>query len=357
MAPLRPLALLALLLASFAAFAAPFGPATTVSPLISLPKDVELAYVGDSVVALWIEGSVLRSAVVGGRTSREIAVGVERVAVSWSEDRALVVWTQTSGAVMAVPLESDGSIGGSMVRIGTAEGSFAVAVAYGSGRYVAAWAGPFDAVYAAALSPAGGILVPAMPVSTQGAGGIGQVEIASNGERFAVVWYVWTSPLEVFAMTLSDNAVPLSMTPIPLGAGAFPDVTSDGTNFIVVWGGGTQPGIVGRWLSPSGEVLRQVRFTSDSDFDPRVAWDGSACTIAYRHYVAPRPGFLFNILTVERFTASGVYVESLRPDSGILFIGEIDLIARDGRVDLMWGGNLQMAEVERPPVRRRSMRH
>jgi hypothetical protein len=357
MAPLRPLALLALVLASSAVFAAPFGPARTISPLISVPGDVELAYVGDSVVALWIEGSVLHSAVAGGRTSREIAAGVERVGVAWSEDRALVVWTQTSGAVMAVPLESDGSIGGSIVRIGTAEGSFAVAVAYGSGRYVAAWAGPLDAVYAAALSPAGGIVVPAMPVSTQAAAGIGAVEMASNGERFAVVWYLWTSPLEVFATTLSDNAVPLSMTPIRLGAGAIPDVTSDGSGFMAVWGGGTQPGIVGRRLSPSGEILREVRFTSEIDTAPRVAWDGSAYTIAYRHYVEPRPGFAFNILTVYRFAASGAYVESLRPDSGILFIGEIDLIARDGRVDLMWGGSLQTAEVEWPFARRRPTRH
>lgn len=356
MVPLRPLVLLALLIASFAAFAAPFGPATTV-PVIGLPSEVELAYVGDSLVAVWIEDSVLRSAVVGARTSRQIAVDVKRVAVAWSEDRALVIWTQTSGAVMAVRLASDGSPVGSIVRIGTAEGSSAVAVAYGSGRYVAAWAGPFDAVYAAALSPAGGMLVPAMPISTQAAADIGDLEMASNGERFAVVWHIGTTPREGFATMLSDNAVPLSMTPISLGVASFPDVASDGTDFMVVWGGGTRQGIVGRRFSPSGELLNRVRFTTESDTAPRVVWDGSAYTIAFRSFVVPRPGFAFNILTVYRFTASGAYVESLQPDSGILFEGEIDLIAGDGRVDLMWGRRVQTAEVERPPARRRATRH
>jgi hypothetical protein len=354
MTPLRSLVLLALLLGSLAALAAPFGPARTVSPLISVPSDVELAYVRDNLVALWIEDSVLRSAVVGG-TSRQLAVDVKRVAVAWSEDRALAVWIKTSGEVMAVRLASSGATAGAIVRIGTAEGSSSVAVAYGSGRYVAAWGGAFGAVYAAALSPTGAILVPAMPVSTQAAAPVGELEIASNGERFAVAWHSG-APLEIFATTLSDDAVPLSMTPIPLGAGSFPDVASDGTNFMVVWGGGTRQGIVGRQLSPSGEILRQVRFTTEIDRAPRVAWDGSAYTIAYRHFVAPRPGFSFNILTVRRFAASGAFVESLEPGSGILFVGEIDLIARDGRVDLMWGGNVQTAEVERPPVRRRSMR-
>ncbi|HEX6094846.1 MAG TPA: hypothetical protein VF432_00875 [Thermoanaerobaculia bacterium] len=343
---MRPLTLAALVFLALSALADPFGPPTQLSET-SAPR-VEVASTSAGPLVVWLDDSgVLRA---NGRTVASAAV---RVATASVGDTALVVWTQADGSVWARRLSPDGSSSGVVRKIGSSAAG-PVAVAAADGRYFVAWPGLLGQIYAAIVSPLGGPIVPAMPVTAQSGSTIGEIAAAASADGFAVVWHDLEAR-DVFATTLDTNGVPVSMTPLLVSDdGGFPDVASDGTTFLIVWGLGT---IHARTLTVDGDLGRTRTVTLG--VAPRIAWDGLAYSMAYVHQVYPRPGFSFQQLTAMRLTSYGTYVERLSP-ANTLMPRIYDVDARSGRFDLGHSVNsvwVQSAMVGEPRTRVRAMRH
>jgi hypothetical protein len=354
----RSLALAVLLLVSSTLFADPFGPPVQLTSTAA--TQVSLAYTTDDLLVLSRADSVVRvkaSRVAGdGYLVTDSAV---RAAISAIEDRGLVVWTSASGAVLAMRLSSTGEPAGSAVRIGDlAAGSIAIAAS--GDRYLVAWQGNLDNVYATLLDSGAGVRVPSMPISTIGLAPIGELAAASNGDGFAVVWHSWAHDLKIFAVTLDHNAQPVNLEPLVVAEnGLFPDVTSNGSHYFVAWGNTDYKGVRARTLAPDRTLGRIVSVSSDPGAAaPRIAWDGSAYSAAFIRIAQPRPGLMIPFLSAVRIRESGGAVETL--GSVVPFFGQdFELVARDGVVDLVVSGGLtrRTAVVHPPRVRSRAVRH
>jgi len=359
MRPQRTLILAALFLFSWTMNAAPFGPPQTVTQ--ASPAQVAIADTIEDTLVLWRVDSTVRvkasrSSNTAGSLVTEFAESADVAAIG---DRGIAVWTQTSGAVMALRLKSDGAPAGPIVRIGDGAAG-PIAVAANGESYLVSWIGTLDNVYVTLLNPAGGARVPPMPVTTPSPSPLGALASASNGEGFALVWHTSTPVNDVYALTLDDNAVPSTFAPVLVAAAnaRFPDVTSNGTNYFVVWG--DADGIGGRTLTPQQEAGRSISVAAPDAAGPRVAWDGSAYSVAYVSLAQlTRPAFIHYMVAV-RIRESGGFVERLLC-SPSYFPRAFDLSARAGRVALAVstgaGLTLEAAGVEQPKRRARSTRH
>lgn len=350
----KPLLLLVLLLMSATAVADSFGPLIRLS---ESPENVPLsvAYTAEGPLVLWSEGEVIKAKaphVVG--PARIVAESAQSGALaSIGGDRALAVWLTSTGAVMAMRLAPDGTPVGAAVRIGT-DAEMPVTVAASEDRYLVAWPSTLGAIHATVLDASANPLVPAMPVSQQTLAAPGELAAASNGREFALVWHTWPAEPEVYALTLDQNAVPASMTPIALAErAAFPHVASNGKDFFAAWADNDEQGIRGARITLAGQrgTIRQL--TLGNYARPRIAWDGSAYAMAVTS-IASR--FNVSALAVWRFNASGGTVGGLDMET-VYFPRDYVLAARAGRIDLVRPAGLQTAAVRELPKRSRAVRH
>ena len=324
----------------------------TLFVLLALPAfpqstfDAAVAYMGEQTLTVTREDGVIRA---NDRTIT--AGGAVRVAMDALErNSALIVFTQADGAVIGWRVDPSGSnIGGGVLIGGNAPGP--VAIAAGRDRYVVAWPSPSGDIYATIVSASGAQLVPPLVVTTQGPSVL-EIRAAAMGNTFALVWQTWDDGPNVFAAILDETGVPLSMDPIVVtNRGAFPDVTSNGSNFYAVW---EDEGVIrARNLYPDGSLGRVQHLRGGDVHGPRVAWDGYAYTVAFAQIGRPRPGTAVAILAVNRFATTGVFVEALSSPAVVYFPRAWDVDASDGRVAV--APSLAF-EVGPPRVRRRIVR-
>jgi hypothetical protein len=308
--------------------------------------DAAVAYMGEQTLTVTREDGVIRA------NDRMItAGGAVRVAMDALEtNSALIVFTQADGAVIGWRVDPSGrNVGGGVLIGGNASGP--VAIAAGRDRYVVAWPSPTGDIYATILSASGAPLVPPLVVTTQGPR-IREINATAMGNAFALVWHVWPEETKVFATILDEAGVPLSMNPILVtDRGAFPDVTSNGSNFYAVW---DDEGVIrARNLDRDGSLGRVQLLRGGDVHAPRVAWDGYAYTVAFAQIGRPRPGTAVAILAVNRFTTTGAFVEALSIPGVVYFPRAWDVDAREGRVAVVPSLTF---EVGPPPLRRRIVR-
>jgi len=346
---MRPLGIPFLLFLAATAFADPFE--TPVQIATTSAPHVEVASTAAGPLAIWIEdGGTLRA---NGRFVSDAAKGAS---VASFGEYALVVWTLEDGAVMAKRVRPDGMTAGLVRRIGS-NATGAIAIAAASDRYFVTWGGTLGEVYAAIVNDVGDPLVPAMPVTTQSPGTIGEIAAAASADGFAAVWHVWPGETKVFAITVAESGVPLSMTPIEISDdGIFPDITSNGNNFFIAWTNGEALWMSARTLTLQRDLGR-VRSIGPSRI-PRIAWDGFAYTVAFAREFSPRGGFVFPVLFVTRINEYGGVIETLAT-AAALVPREWDVDARNGRLHLVISSGdltLRSATVREPRPRTRVLR-
>jgi hypothetical protein len=321
-------------------------------PALAMPRELGVATTASGPLAVWSEdnGAVIANGNV-------VTGGAVRMAVAADGDFALVVWTEANGTVRAMRLNAGGTAAGVASAIGSnAAGPIAVAAA--GDRYFIAWAGSLGEVYAALVSTAGVPLVPAMPVTAQSGARVSRIAAAANDHGFAAVWDDQTTE-QVFALTLDPNGVPVSMAPLLLSErGVSPDVTSDGSTFFAVWSMGS---IAARTFTVDRHLGRVRTVTKGGS--PRVAWDGSAYSLAFARLLSPRGGFLVPVLATLRVSVYGTYAGELVQVPGFADITSMhDIDASGGRVDVLYNGGtiaaqLLSATVGEPRTRTRAARH
>lgn len=340
--------------------AAPFGPQVLLTS--THPSKAALAYTTDGVLAAWIDQGVVRVKATDlagdGYVIGEGALGVAIAAIG---ERGIVAWTEGSGAVRAMGVTDEGVPFGVAMTIGD-EAAGSVAVAASGDRYLVVWDTTIEEVRAALLDRSISIRAPAMTLAFVSGGDTGEVVAASNGSDFAVAWHTWAPASQVLAIIVSGAGFPQTFEPIVVADHAFyPDITSDGTNYLIAWGDTRSQGIRGRTMASTYnyELGRVIKFTSSEDVVPNIAWDGSAYSMAFIRVAHPRPGFAIPFLTAYRFRESGAVVENLGASAPLFAQGYV-LDARAGRVDLLVPGSngltLQTAFVEAPAHRSRAVR-
>jgi hypothetical protein len=352
-------AVAALFLSAASLVAAPFAEPVklTTSSVASAPR-VALAYSNDHVLALWSHQGKVRVKAAGLNVEHVIAESATGAAIASVGARAVAVWTDGSGSVWSRRLASDGTPAGLAVKIGD-KAAGPVTVAANATRYLVAWDSPQEHIYSTLLDSTGAVLLPPLAITDTGAD-VGEPVASSNGVGFAVVWHTWPPAERVYAALYDGNGIPESFHPMLVGERAlYPDITSNGEGYFVAWGDRDFQGIRGRSISATGDLGRRVTITSDNGVVPRLAWDGSAYSMAYVVTAYPRPGYTIPYLASRRFRESGGFVEGLGA-SAPLFAQGYDLKARAGRVDLLVptgeGLTLQTATVATPPLRSRAVR-
>lgn len=343
---MRHLGLAVLLLLAASAFAIDLAPPVKYEdPQATL---VAAASFPTSTLAVWrdINGTLKANGHIVG-------TGAVRIAAAPLGDFALVVWTEADGDVMAARRRADGTAAGVTRRVGT-KATGPVAIAGNVDRYFIAWPGEFGAIYGAVVNTIGLPMVPAMPITTQSNANITEINAAAAAGGFAAVWHDVPAQ-KVYAITVNDNGSPVSMEPLLLDEeSAFPDITSNGEVFLAIWGAGT---IESRTLTVDRTLGITHRVTEG--VAPKIAWDGTAYTIAFARTVYPRPGFAFPQLFAMRITIYGTYVDSFNPPNSLL-PGDWDVGAAGGRLDIVHSSNgvwVDSAVAEAPRSRIRALRH
>ena len=199
-----------------------------------------------------------------------------------------------------------------------------------------------------------------MPVTTQQSHTIRELRADAADNTFAVVWHGYPDP-RVFATMLNEVAMPLSMTPLVVtDRGAFPDVSSNGQSFYIVWNDTEIFNIHGRELMADGTLGRVRRLTVWSTQVARVVWDGFAYTVGYVQVGRPRPGTMITFLSVLRFNRAGGQIGYYEVVSSPYFPRLFDLGAQDGRVELFLAGaggvSVETAAATEPPKKIRAVR-
>ena len=235
----------ALFLVAATAFADSFGPPKILTT--TYPDEASIAHTPTQTLVLWREGAVLTA------NGYELTQSAKRAAVAAVGERGVVVWTEAGGDVMVNRVTNMGALLGPAFRIAS-NAAGPIAIAGSDDRSIVAWPSTLGDVYAAVLDAFGTPIVPAMPVTTQSQE-IGEIAAASTGKAFAIVWNVQSPSPAVFATTLDEAAVPVSMTPLLLSdLAAFADVATDGHTFFVVWSGSS--GLRARTLARWGQTRR-----------------------------------------------------------------------------------------------------
>jgi hypothetical protein len=165
-----------------------------------------------------------------------------------------------------------------------------VAVVAGHHGYLAGWAenGPdrFTRLYIARLSPSG--MIQEMPIEVARTEqsfydvNMLQVQLASNGDTYVVVW--WRGLLgSLAARRLSaDTGRWLDPEPLEVGVGGFPVVASNGRDAVVIFRG--VDGLTARRIVLSGQPAMSAPVllgTSRDVYWPSIAWNGTDYVVAW----------------------------------------------------------------------------
>jgi hypothetical protein len=114
-------------------------------------------------------------------------------------------------------------------------------------------------------------------------------QVASNGQQFCIAWgddllYPGEKPLQ-FAILGLDGAVEFGPANIPfsdLASVLNTDMTTDGTNFILVWE--SDPGLMVTRISPTGAILSSQLVHSSSNYwmqQPRIGYNGESFLVSW----------------------------------------------------------------------------
>jgi hypothetical protein len=293
--------------------------ATTPMPSLQLDsgpyRDAGAASIGDQSLVVWLRNDDVWAQRIGGDGK---AIGppiylafvdsrhTQRIGVAASRDRYLIVIAITSRIVAAL-VDTNGQVIAYQIPI--MDGEF--------DRYVE------------------------------------RVTAASNGETFYVVWDAstnepWTTPCtvgcpgedrDVHGVVLNGDGTPRKSTERLIAAGGEPDVTSNGSDYFVVWSrfGG---GISGAPVAATGDVGQTVDFTG-GEFGPRVVWNGSAYDVSSVRAAGP------TLVTTRAESIAGVYPR------------EFAVASRLGRTVLSYpqSGQLVLRYLVQSVGKRRASRH
>jgi hypothetical protein len=198
------------------------------------------------------------------------------------------------GAPEAAP--PDAALDAPPVPTGTPIAAARPAIASGVGGQVAVWDtarnGTLD-VFGTRLSATGQVLDPDGIAIAVAAGAQVGPRIAFNGERYLVVWRdTRLGQAEIYAARVGGDGTVLDPGGIRVsvsgGAAQFPDVASDGRDFLVVWEApcaatGCGHGVSGAIVRADGSVGDTVRLGpgDTQSYTPAVAFAGGGYLVAW----------------------------------------------------------------------------
>ena len=231
------------------------------------------------------------------------------------------------------------------------------AVAFNGENYLVAWRDSANKIRCSRVSPDGAVLDPAGTVVYNAAASHGP-EVSSSGSDFLVVWDADYSR-QIFGARVTGSGVVLDNITISHpthGYRYYPKVAYDGTNYLVVWHDSRDGRVWDQYsvhacrVSPSGAVLDTpsirvsavTSYSHDNQF-PSVASDGNSFLVAWETNVTGPWGVRFT-----RITGDGIVLDS----SGVMLNQEGDVartpsVAFDGTNYLVtWSGGAGLADIE-----------
>ena len=228
-------------------------------------------------------------------------------------------------------------------------------VTFNGENYLVAWKDSAGKIRCSRVSPDGAVLDPAGTVVYNAAAGHGP-EVSSSGSDFLVVWDADYSR-QVFGARVSGAGVVLDNITIShpaRGYRYYPKVAYDGTNYLVVWHDSRvsdQYGVYACRVNSSGVVLdtQGIKVTTPtgivphSDQFPSVASDGQLFLVTWETNIVGPWAAMFS-----RITGDGIVLDS----GGVLLTREGDVartpsVAFDGANYLVtWSSGEGLADIE-----------
>jgi hypothetical protein len=149
-------------------------------------------------------------------------------------------------------------------------------------------------IFGTRVSAQGEILDPiGIPISTASNMQV-SAKVAWGGQNYLVVWAdyrngnydVYGARVSPAGTVLDPDGFPISTGP---GSKAFPDLSWDGTNFLVVWSDDrneyTSNDIYGARVTPAGQVIDgsgiRISSASLSDINPSISYNGTEYLVAW----------------------------------------------------------------------------
>ena len=187
-------------------------------------------------------------------------------------------------------------------------------VAWNGSHYLVVWTewstGFSGDVFGTRVTPDGEVLDPdGIPICLDEDDQEYQV-VESNGDEFLVAWQDWTDDPVIAGRRVSASGVVLDEAPILISAGSndawSPAITSDGTNFLVVWDDyRVGDDVYGARVAPDGTVLDAqgipISTGSESKWAPKASWSGNHYLVAWQ----ARAGSADWNVTAARMSADG----------------------------------------------------
>ena len=240
-------------------------------------------------------------------------------ALAWGKGTFLLGWyTPTLGSVRLARLDSGGKKLGDAIIAGTGQSP---AMAFGGGNFLVVWSvdqhcpgapSGTSCVLSVRVSPAGKVLGPGKPapLSVLQDRRHEGVSVAFDGARFLVVWAdnrngasLHDPATDIHGVRVDAKGAPLDSSAVTICAAAGiqqqPEVTYDGTDFVVVWVDlrhDPKEDLYGGRISGAG-VVRDVGGVAISreatrELTPRLASDGAGHTLVVyaRHDDSPKIG-------------------------------------------------------------------
>ncbi len=269
----------------------------------------------------------------------ELAFGGENYLVVWADVRGGISGPDVYGARVSRTgqvLDPDG------IAISAGHGlQRPTGVAFDGTNYLVTWSRN-DTVYAARVTT-GGVVIDAdgIAISSQLSTPSG---IAFDGQNYLVVWTQYDGTTDVYGSRVSKAGEVLDPDGIPISTAinnqTSPRVAFDGTNYLVVWhdtrnSGQSDFDIYGARVSTSGVVLDTsgivISGETAAQYTPDVSSDGTNCLVVWEDL---RHSGTYAEIYAARVSKDGVVLD---PDgfTDLLFTS-VSAIAVDGYVDISW---------------------